>query len=203
MSTARSRVSACCNVGQLVPRWQNITKVRPAGDSPAGTPHYTSAPYLRTPIPCVGSPAGTCGFWVGGTNAPFGDFTGLSDQVIDGIVDDIMPPGATDATHFSADHNYFFKNGDTVNMVMAKRSGGQWVTAQKHWYGCPPLTDPDTCNLLPTNTPNGTRYLEATFAGIYSETWILLVLGWLNFHSSPDGFMLLNRRLDCFSRLLD
>ena len=127
-----------CGVGAVIPRWQNISKARPAGDT--GGTHYTATPYPRydpsiynTENPGAGCntlPAGSCGNWLVG-----GDLNGLSIQEIEDTVDDIMACAGDDTTHAKIDHNCYLKNGDTVDMRATKLFGGQWILAKKNWQG--------------------------------------------------------------------
>ena len=122
----------------MIPRWQNISKARPAGDT--GGTHYTATPYPRhdtsiynTENPGAGCntlPAGSCGNWLVG-----GDLNGLSIQEIEDTVDDIMACAGDDTTHAKNDHNCYLKNGDTVDMRATKLFGGQWILARKNWQG--------------------------------------------------------------------
>jgi hypothetical protein len=57
-----------------------------------------------------------------------------------------------------------------ADLRTAKRYGFQEVFAQKHWFGCPGFLDADTCSPSASNTPCGTHYLTATYAGSFSTT---------------------------------
>ena len=97
----------------MIPRWQNISKARPAGDT--GGTHYTATPYPRNDQPeydfengpgsCAALPAGSCGGWLVG-----GDLNGLSAQEIEDTVNDIMTCAGDDTTHAKIDHNCYIKS---------------------------------------------------------------------------------------------
>ena len=153
----------CCNVGAVIPRWQNISKARPAGDT--GGTHYTATPYPRFdraiydidnyPDGCNTLPAGSCGNWLVG-----GDLNGLSIEEIEDTVDDIMACAGTDSTHVTKDHNCYLKNGDTVDMRATKLFGGQWVLAKKFWHGAFGWKSNDACAQDPNIPADQTKYLQ-------------------------------------------
>jgi len=155
-----------CGVGAVIPRWQNISKARPAGDT--GGTHYTATPYPRfdpsiynTENPGAGCntlPAGSCGNWLVG-----GDLNGLSAQEIEDTVDDIMACAGDDTTHAKIDHNCYFKNGDTVDMRQPKLFGGQWVLAKKFWHGTFPWNHSDGCGGNPADAPCQVKYLTVDY----------------------------------------
>lgn len=106
-----------CAVGAPVVRWQNITKVRPKGDTLPAT--YDAYDGVNYPYPryntdsydadnpgagCTTLNAGSCGDWLAG-----GDLNGVSAQVINIGTDDIQAPVAVDSTHVVFDHNSFLK----------------------------------------------------------------------------------------------
>ena len=181
-----------CTDGQTIPRWQNVTQVRPVADpTPAGTPvapfqRYDSDEYLSehgighscdddNPAGSGSDFSGYCGEWFGSA----GDTNALSSQVVKDTVDDIMACAGDDATHAKIDHDCYAVNG-TVDMK-AKRLGAMWVYAKKFWHGTPPWTDKDYCTPDPTNAPNQVRYrrvdviltevhYDAGSNGLYSDT---------------------------------
>ncbi len=167
----------CCSCadGGTIPRWQNVTQVRPVADpTPAGTPvapfqRYDSNEYLSehgighscdddNPAGSGSDFSGYCGEWFGSA----GDTNALSSQVVKDIVDDIMACAGDDATHAKIDHDCYAVNG-TVNMK-AKRLGGMWLLAKKSWHGTPPWTDKDYCTPDPTNAPNQVRYRTINYS---------------------------------------
>lgn len=101
-----------CNLGGILDRWQNITKVRPPGDTLG--PNYTAIPYQRLDaaqflvdngVSCASiEPAGYCGVWLRG-----GDLNGLSAQEINDTVNDIMACAGEDADHKTFDHNCYMR----------------------------------------------------------------------------------------------
>lgn len=137
-ATKKRSHCCCCRDGATLPRWENITKVRPAGDT--GGPNYTHAPFARwepaTYIAdhgynngCNTLPPGSCYSWIFG-----GDLNGVSAQWVENTVNDIMQCAGNDTTHYTDDHNCYVKNG-TVNLAQKKRFGGQWILGRKHWHG--------------------------------------------------------------------
>jgi len=152
----------CCISGAVIPKWQNVTKVRPVSDtSPA---HYTAAPFPRYhPISdeCTGSPApaiGTCGYWVSS-----GGLKSVSAQEIQDTVDDIMMCANNDATHKKYDKNCFYNDQSTTVDMRSKMFGGLWVFAKKNWHGAFPWTSKDACapdpnNVDPNNAPDQIKY---------------------------------------------
>lgn len=162
---------APCKVGDVIPRWQNQTLVRPSGDSGApGAPNYTAVPVERKdalafPEDCAISPK-TCGDWIAGG---VGDYNGTSSQVIDDIVDDILACGEDDETHKKIDRNCYFKNGDTRDMRMSRLFGFQKIHARKFWHGRLGFTSTDRCSLDPTLSPDQTLY--RTISGTITGKW--------------------------------
>ncbi len=155
----RGACKCCCNLGGVIPFYQNVTKVRPAGDTlPA---NYTSAPYPRDQQSANCNPPaviGDCGNWLVG-----GDLNGLSAQVITDTVNDIGTCGST----FTSDHNCYNQNG-TVNMKTSKLFGGQWINARKQWHGALPWDANEMCSPVnPALPPTQNRYL--TFS--VNATW--------------------------------
>lgn len=146
-----------CSVGFIQPRWQNVTKTRPAGDS--GGAHYTAVPYPRydqatynltnPSSPCSTQPAGYCGYWIQGA-----DLNGKSAQLVQDGVDDI----AACTAYTPIDHNCYQQNG-TVNQVLPKLFGAQWVMAQKYWHGAFGWLSNDACAQDPNIPPDQTKYL--------------------------------------------
>jgi hypothetical protein len=168
----RGACKCCCNNGAIVPRWQNLTKTRPPGDT--GGTHYTATPAPRLDADFAISngdsctPVGVCGSWYSSN----GDLLAMSAQEIQATVNDIMTCAGTDATHNTTDHNCYFKNGDSVNMQMAKRFGGQWIFARKFWHGAFGFLSTDAPGVPhdPTQGPDQTKYLTATYSANY--TWM-------------------------------
>lgn len=154
----------CCREGAVVPRWQNVTLVRPPGDG--HPPSYTVAPYTN--------PAGQP--W----NAT-GDLNALPSRQIDGPT---LPPGSftaspdigscalPDSTHVTFDKNCYQLVAGTVNMVQTQRKGGQWTTARKQWHGRLGLVDAEnphvpigiaTVDVSDSIPPSGTPGLNLVF----------------------------------------
>jgi hypothetical protein len=135
----------CCNLGSVIPKWQNITKVRPPGDTLG--PNYTSAPFPRLdagtdPSDCESDPQGTCGYWMF-----IGDANGIPAQGLNAGYSDIGPCSDT-----QTDHNCYYNDGSTtVDMTLTKLFGAQWVLAQKQWHGIFGFTSNDA---LPSPDPN-------------------------------------------------
>lgn len=150
MGEPQKRTCCCpsCVVGDVIPKWENLTKVRPQDDS--GGTHYTQAPYGRknpgiwnSENPgdlCSAHPPGFCGQWI----SPVGDKGGPSAQQIQDTVDDIMACATPDSGHVTADHNCYHLSG-TVDMKPAlfggKLFGFQQVLAQKFWHGIKSVVD--------------------------------------------------------------
>ena len=181
----------CCQKGSVVPRLENLTRVRPAGDTtPAGA---TVTPFSRLdaaqyfidagnalPHTCTSDhPAGAgsdasgyCGTWL---TSP-GDASALSMQEVKAQMDDIIACAVADTTHYNFDHNCYLKNGtsgtDVVNMVMPKLFGGQWVFAEHFWSGTFGLMDaPNLTN--PAFPAPQVKYLQVdaqeTYANLFHE----------------------------------
>ena len=167
------------NQNDVVPLWQNISKVRPAGDS--GGTHYTAAPFSRLdstydPTTCGSAPAGTCGVWLLG-----GDLNGLSAQEITDTVNDIMACAGADAMHKTVDHNCYLLNGST-DLRRCRKVGGQWAAFKKFWHGTPPWTSKDYCGVnLPNNAADSTHYLTVTYGDVVFDQ------NNLNPQNIPDG----------------
>jgi hypothetical protein len=122
-----TRCCCVCVDGSVIPRLENVSLVRPPGDT--GGPNYTVPPFPRYDSlqydinnRCRDLPAGRCGAWLQG-----GDLNGVSSQTVQDTVPDIMPCGG------AVDHNCYFANA-TVDM-RNRRLGGQWVLAKKNWHG--------------------------------------------------------------------
>ncbi len=155
MSTYLNRCCVnACQLGAIIPRFQNITKVRPIGDPLP--PSYTVTPYPRFSAnsnsfdcsgdpPGSGVPAGTCGGWLFG-----GDLNGVSAQQINEAVDDIMACGGSPIVN--SDHNCYQQNG-TIDARISKLFGWQGVLAVKNWHGCFGLTSNDGCPAPDPNIP--------------------------------------------------
>jgi hypothetical protein len=149
-----NRCCFSCGVGAVIPRQQNVSKVRPVGDS--GGTHYTAAPYPRydgstTECAYPATPAsGLCGGWI----EQAGDMHGWSAQEINDTVDDIMVCGGSPVT--TLDHNCYQQSG-TVDMSSPMLFGMQQVFARKFWHG--------TNGMIDKNDPavfNGTVVFDAT-----------------------------------------
>ena len=152
-ATKKSPRSRCgnCGVGSVIPRWQNLTKTRPPGDT--GGTHYTEAPLPRT-HPAV---------WL-----VKADFNGIVAQTINDAIDDIGPCAAvetppTPVVHNTTDKNCYYKNGDTVPMKESKLAGGQWILGRKYWHGCFGWLSKDDGCADATEAADNTKYLAARF----------------------------------------
>ena len=140
-----------CEDGGTVSRWLNSTLVRPVGDDTApGKPHYNVSPYPRTDtfhsVFCSGKPNGKCGNWLVG-----GDKLGVSQQLVEDTVDDILACATPDSTHVTDDHNCYSKSG--TKSMRSKRFGGRWIHALKYWQGRSGFVD-----ATDPNTPSGITF---------------------------------------------
>jgi len=188
-----------CPVGAVIDRWQNVTKVRPAGDS--GGTHYTDTPSPRFDagyavdegLPC--SPAGTCGAWLAG-----GDLNGISEQVVGLLTNDIMTYAGNDAAHQQIDHNCYLKSG-TVDMTAPKLFGAQWVLAQKNWHGCFGFLSYDGCATPnPNQPPDRTKYLTRA-ASVHRSYTMTEPGGAVDFSGATTSFQVSVARLTGISKL--
>ena len=145
----RGSCKCCCELGAIVPRWQNVTQVETSVNvPPCSAPATQSANGTSIPAPrmditydgatdggmCTGTDAyscGLCGGWL--VN---GDLNGLSAQEVTDAVSDILTCASPDSTHATSDHNCYQKQGGNVDMRTSKLYGGQWILARKYWHGC-------------------------------------------------------------------
>lgn len=136
--------------------WQNITKVRPKGDT--GGPNYTATPYKREDPTFAAAQgdscavAGNCGLWI-----RLGNWDGLVDHNIELTVPDITTCAALPVV--SADHNCYQLNG-TVDNRNCNKVGAKWVLARKMWHGVYGWTSKDACASPADYSPDQTRYLS-------------------------------------------
>lgn len=110
----RGGCQCCCSNGGIVSKWFNQTAVRQIDDTLP--PTYTQSRYSRhNPSDisnacdagdCPDARKGYCGNWIYGGGAN-GDFHGVSEQVIDDTVNDILTCAADDDTHTANDHNCY------------------------------------------------------------------------------------------------
>jgi hypothetical protein len=132
-AAAAAHYSAC----DIVERWENITKTRPAGDS--GGAHYTASPVPREDEAyaiSVGdptTPAGVAGKWY-----IRGLFNGVSERVVEITVPDLTTCAA--APVVTSDSNCYQRNGN-LDLRNCKKVGAKWVICRQPWHGAKGLVD--------------------------------------------------------------
>ena len=166
----RGACKCCCNLGNVIPQWLNVTEVRTSSNvggsctSPViSTANETTVPASRidtqfdegpegggqcgSPGP-EGNNCGICGAWLLG-----GDLLGISGQEVTSGINDIVGGGSV-----TVDHNGYIQTG-TVDMRTSKLYGGQWVYAKKFWHGVLPWDSDEVCTPNPNNPPGQVRYV--------------------------------------------